>query len=121
MTIADLVPFWTVSAQVIPVLALAILLEARVLARSFSKKKQFQERKKRTLWGVGLFLVALMLSGAMGGAVAALLTETSREAEVSEGTLALAWAVGGSILVGLIFAFSLPLLGRPPLLGPLGM
>ncbi|MFA5607440.1 MAG: hypothetical protein WDA07_09660 [Leucobacter sp.] len=34
MTIEDLVPFWTVSTQVIPVLALAILLEARVIARS---------------------------------------------------------------------------------------
>lgn len=49
------IAFWSVVAQVMPVLALALVLEARLLAERLSKKRARSLRKYRFLWAVWLF------------------------------------------------------------------
>lgn len=72
MTRADLLPYWAAAAQIIPVLALAFVIEARILIRSFSKKKTFRHRASRVRWAAVLFVVATLLAVGQLGALQAL-------------------------------------------------
>lgn len=53
--------FWATVAQVIPVLALALVLESRVLARRWGKKRAFEQRKERRMWAVAAIIVTILM------------------------------------------------------------
>lgn len=56
---ADLIPFWTTVSQIVPVLAIALVLESRVLAQRYSKRRYYvSSRPVRATWGVTLFVLA---------------------------------------------------------------
>lgn len=75
----DYAGYWAVIAQIIPVLALALVLEARLLARRLSKKKAFAQRRSRTAWGVTFLILAVLLWNGENYAIQALLDDPERE------------------------------------------
>jgi uncharacterized membrane protein YgdD (TMEM256/DUF423 family) len=72
VTRADLLSFWSAAAQIIPVLALAFVIEARILIRGFSKKRAFKYRASRVRWAAALLVVGTMLFIGELGALSAL-------------------------------------------------
>lgn len=53
--------YWSVVAQVIPVIALALVLEARHVARRWRRKKNFRQQRQRRGWAI----TALVLTSAL--------------------------------------------------------
>lgn len=109
MTEEALIPFWTVSAQVIPVLALALVLEARVIGRQLSKKKRFADKRLRRFWGHALKALSYMLSTSMLLALWNLAFPSGAGEEVSVLTNIVLWFISISIWLGVTFTFSYPL------------
>lgn len=105
----DLIPFWTVSAQVIPVLALALVLEARATGRQLSKKKTFAKVALRRFWGYVFYSLSFILGTSMLYSLSALAFPLDPSAELSSTRYFILWYVSGSIWLGLLFAFTIPL------------
>lgn len=57
----DLTAYWSAISQVIPVLALAIVLEARALARRWTNKRRTPSRRFRSWSVLGLFVLGVGL------------------------------------------------------------
>lgn len=62
MTQGDLAAYWGAIAQVIPVVALAFVIEARVIVRRMSKKTAYRYRGLRIRWSITFFVLALLLT-----------------------------------------------------------
>lgn len=62
MTYGDLHLYWGAVAQVIPVLALAFVIEARMIVLRLSKKKAFKYRGMRVRWAITFVVVASLLT-----------------------------------------------------------
>lgn len=70
----DLTPFWGAVAQIVPVLVLAMVLEARLLAERLTKKSRKRERDRltdpqRARLGIWMGATWLLLFSVFGGAV----------------------------------------------------
>ncbi|WCD91523.1 hypothetical protein [Microbacterium sp. nov. GSS16] len=57
--------FWGAIAQIIPVAALALVLEARLVARRLGKKRAIRSRSYRWMWALWLFVTWFLLSYAL--------------------------------------------------------
>lgn len=73
-----MIPFWSAIVQIVPVLALALVLEARLLAARLSRGKS-PRRLSRTFWALWLIVTWLMLFSTMAFALIVLMREPSRE------------------------------------------
>lgn len=62
MTQGDLTLYWGAIAQIVPVVALAFVIEARVIVRRLSRKSTYQFRGRRIRWSIVFFLLALLLT-----------------------------------------------------------
>ncbi|MEV7801113.1 hypothetical protein AB0O14_18680 [Microbacterium foliorum] len=62
MTHLSLSAYWAAISQVIPVVALAFVIEARMIVRRLSKKTAFKKRGARIRWSVVFFLLATLLA-----------------------------------------------------------
>lgn len=62
MTQGDLTAYWGAVAQIIPVLALAFVIEARVIVGRMSKKSAYKYRGLRIRWSIAFFLLAALLT-----------------------------------------------------------
>ncbi len=77
-TFGESIPFWTAIAQVAPVLALALGLEARTLARRMSKRRSGIGPQWRTAWIVWLAITATLLVVTLPLALASLMALPTR-------------------------------------------
>ncbi|PVE67919.1 hypothetical protein [Microbacterium testaceum] len=71
-TVGHYKDFFAAAAQVIPVLALALVLEARLIANRYSKKNAFGQRGLRVAWGLFLGLLAFLIVQALVSSLNAL-------------------------------------------------
>ncbi|MFB7893693.1 hypothetical protein ACFC1I_15955 [Microbacterium sp. NPDC056044] len=80
-TYGEMTAFWSAIAQLVPVLGIALVLEARMIARRFGRKKSQARPVTRFLWGMWLFATwgALLLT--LGNALVALTREPGRAIE----------------------------------------
>ncbi|WP_144083369.1 hypothetical protein [Microbacterium sp. TS-1] len=125
MTYQDMSGYWGAIAQIVPVLALALVIEARSFARRFSRKRNKAKPWVRTLMGWWLGLTWVLLATAVLLALRSLMKEPSSEIGLSGETdawIAFAALVNGLLLVvftpvGPIASF-LILWGRGPRVRP---
>lgn len=71
-TIQSFTTLWSAMAQVIPVLALAFVLEARQITRRYSKKRFFRNRKTRIAWSLTFAVLVFLLPQGLIGSILAL-------------------------------------------------
>ena len=76
MTHGDLAAYWGAVAQIVPVLALTFVIEARLLVRRFSKKDQVRRRKARWAWAVAFLVLSVALAYTQLAALRALSQDT---------------------------------------------
>jgi uncharacterized membrane protein YoaK (UPF0700 family) len=63
MAPVDLANYWKAVARVVPVLALALVLAARTIARRHSKEQQLRAaRRRRIAWALTYFVLAVLLA-----------------------------------------------------------
>lgn len=75
--------YWTVVAQIIPVFALALVLESRVLAKRWSKKKAFAAKSSRAAWAWAMIFASVLMTAVMGLALRSLVEGESQRWESS--------------------------------------
>ncbi|MEV7610945.1 hypothetical protein AB0N61_15775 [Microbacterium sp. NPDC089320] len=79
MTHGDLAGYWGAVAQIIPVLALAFVIEARLIVRRMSKKAAYKHRARRVRWSVAFFVLALLLTSSEFAALRNLSRDPARD------------------------------------------
>lgn len=109
VTNAQLLPFWSAAAQVIPVLALAMVIEARIVARRLADKRVYERLWARVVVAIAFFAIAVALFNSELHVLTALLSEPE-EAPTEELITGVWWTLG-SIAAALIFVFMFPVIG----------
>lgn len=104
----SLTDYWSATAQVVPVLALAFVIEARLITRRLSKKNAFKDRGKRARWAGAFVLVAFGLTSAETNALVGIAVMQGEPVD-SYDTIAYYTSLW-SIVVSLLLVVSLPLM-----------
>lgn len=73
--------YWAVIAQILPVFALALVLESRVLAKRWSKRKAFAAKRSRAIWSWAMIIASAMMTLVMSLALGALTSGKSEHWE----------------------------------------
>lgn len=93
--------YWSVIAQVVPVFALALVLESRVLAKRWSRKKAFAAKTSRAAWAWAMVFASVLMTAVMGLALRSL---AAGESQSWESDLATAF-----VTILLLMVVSLPI------------
>ncbi|MBC9955058.1 hypothetical protein ICM05_10505 [Leucobacter sp. cx-42] len=99
--------FWVVVAQVVPVFALALVLEARNYAKKFSGKKGLTKKGRRVL-GRTLLVVSIALTFSFSVALSSILTGQPKSTP-STFDIALAVIAFFALFGALLLVFSIPI------------
>jgi len=97
--------FWATVAQVIPVLALALVFESRVLAKRWSKKRAYRDHLARRAWAITAAFVTIGMVSVEAGAIVELYFPTP---DGTVGTIRFVFAVV-LITVALFLVISIPI------------
>lgn len=84
LTVGDLTAYWGAVAQIIPVLALAFVIEARLVVRRLSRKSEYARRGLRLRWGITFFVVGVLLTSSEFVALQSLASRSSRVLDASD-------------------------------------
>lgn len=111
VTVGELHTYYATVAQVIPVLALALIIEGRIVARRFAsakKKKLFRaQRRARLRWGVSLAVVTALFMFSEYAAISTLVVVAATPIRPVDYVSVVVSA--SAILLGLLLTFSQPL------------
>lgn len=108
MTSGSLGDFWALIAQVVPVIALALVIEGRALARRYSSKEQFSRRWSRILGAIAFLVIGVALATAEILAIRSVLQSALQPDMEIDGD-DIVFAVNAT-LVGLVFVLIVPLM-----------
>lgn len=106
LTRGDLIPFWSAISQLVPVLALAFVLEARMIVRRLSRKSEFQRRKTRVAWAFTFLALSVLLVMAELAALQSLASDAA--APVSPAGMFYLYATLVAITVALFIVLTVP-------------
>ncbi len=84
LTVGDLTAYWGAVAQIIPVLALAFVIEARLVVRRLSRKDEYTRRGLRLRWGITFFVVGILLTSSEFVALQSLASRSTRVLDGSD-------------------------------------